>query len=96
MKLYFACGVRMTARIKVSSGGTVIFEGKPRAFKPSIMESMPLTPKMMQQAHGTITFSVEPVEDEGYARKGGTVAMADTQALQFHCTTCPSECLLTW
>ena len=25
---------------------------------------MPLTPKMMQQAHGTITFSVEPVEDE--------------------------------
>lgn len=65
VKLYFR--VRRPhdrARIKVSSGGTAIFEGKPRAFKPSIMESMPLTPKMMQQAHGTITFSVEPVEDE--------------------------------
>lgn len=64
VKLYFR--VRRPhdrARIKVSSGDTVIFEGKPRAFKPSIMESMPLTPKMMQQAHGTITFSVEPVED---------------------------------
>lgn len=64
VKLYFR--VRRPhdrARIKVSSGDTVIFEGKPRAFKPSIMESVPLTPKMMQQAHGTITFSVEPVED---------------------------------
>lgn len=64
VKLYFR--VRRPhdrARIKVSSGDTVIFEGKPRAFKPSIMESMPLTPKMMQQAHGTITFSIEPVED---------------------------------
>lgn len=64
VKLYFR--VRRPhdrARIKVSSGDTVIFKGKPRAFKPSIMESMPLTPKMMQQAHGTITFSIEPVED---------------------------------
>ncbi len=57
------------ACIRVTSGDEVLFEGKPRAFKPSIMESMPLTPKMMRQAHGSITFSVEPVADADESAK---------------------------
>ena len=57
------------ARIKVTSGDDVIFEGKPRAFKPSIMEFVPLTPHMLQQAHGSITISVEAVEDSAEVAK---------------------------
>ena len=51
------------ARIRITSGGRVLFEGKPRAFKPSTMESAPLTKKMLAEASGPITFAIEPVEE---------------------------------
>lgn len=52
------------ARLRILSGNEVIFEGKPRSFKPSIMEATPLTAKMLERAHGTITLSVEPIEEQ--------------------------------
>ena len=51
------------ARLVITCGDEVLFTGKPRAFKPSIMESAPLTAKMSERAHGTVTLSVEPVEE---------------------------------
>ena len=51
------------ARLVIICGDEVLFTGKPRAFKPSIMESAPLTAKMIERAHGTVTLSVEPVEE---------------------------------
>lgn len=62
VKVYFRVRKPVdSARVIISSGEEIIFEGKPRAFKPSIMESVPLTPKMMQKAHDSIQFSVEPI-----------------------------------
>lgn len=52
-----------TARIVISSGDEVLFAGKPRSFKPSIMESVPLTRRMIERATGSITLSVDPVEE---------------------------------
>ena len=51
------------ARLVITCGDEVLFTGKPRAFKPSIMESAPLTAKMIERAHGTVTLSVEPIEE---------------------------------
>lgn len=57
------------ARLRIFTGNELLFEGKPRAFKPSIMESAPLTARMIEQAlelHASepITLSVEPVEED--------------------------------
>ena len=45
-------------------GDEVLFRGKARAYKPSIMESAPLTAKMLSDVEvgGTVTLSIEPVE----------------------------------
>lgn len=55
------------ARLRLCAGGTILFEGKVRSFKPSAMESTPLTAAMIDRAHElgarTITLSIEPEED---------------------------------
>ena len=51
------------ARLVIRSGEIEVFAGKPRAFKPSIMESAPLTPKMLERVGNELTLSVEPVEE---------------------------------
>lgn len=51
------------ARLVIRSGEIEVFAGKPRAFKPSIMESAPLTPKMLERVGDELTLSVEPVEE---------------------------------
>ena len=51
------------ARLVISSGGEVIFAGKPRGFKPSIMESAPLTAKILERTGGELTLSIEPIEE---------------------------------
>lgn len=62
-KLYFRVRKPLDhARLRILSGDRVLFEGKPRAFKPSIMEAAPLTAKMIDAAQGTITLSIEPIE----------------------------------
>lgn len=50
-------------RIRIVSGDETLFCGKPRAFKPSIMESVPLTPAMLKRAQGRITLSIESIEE---------------------------------
>lgn len=51
-------------RIRIVSGDETLFCGKPRAFKPSIMESAPVTPAMLKRARGSITLRIEPVEED--------------------------------
>ena len=51
------------ARLVIRSGEVEVFAGKPRAFKPSIMESAPLTPKMLERVGDELILSVEPVEE---------------------------------
>ena len=51
-------------RIRIVSGDETLFCGKPRAFKPSIMESTPLTPAMLKRAQGRITLSIESIEED--------------------------------
>lgn len=51
------------AKLVISSGGEVIFAGKPRGFKPSIMESAPLTAKILERTGGELTLSIEPIEE---------------------------------
>lgn len=52
------------ARLRITSGDTLIFEGKPRKYIPSIMEAAPLTKKMIEAASGrTITVSIDPVKE---------------------------------
>lgn len=53
-----------SARVRIACGGTVLFEGKPRAFKPSCMESVPLTARMLQRADGDLTLSVDEIDEE--------------------------------
>lgn len=53
------------ATLRISSGDTLIFEGKPRKYIPSIMEAAPLTKKMIEAAGAgsTITVSIEPAKE---------------------------------
>lgn len=51
------------ARLVLRSGDEELFIGKPRPYKPSIMESAPITPKMIERAHGKVTLSIEPAEE---------------------------------
>lgn len=63
-KLYFRVRTPLErARLRILSGGTVLFEGKPRSFKPSVMESAPLTAAMIARAEGDIILSIDPVEE---------------------------------
>ena len=48
-------------RIRITSGAVTLFEGKPRPFKPSCMESAPVTGRMLAEAHGEVTLSVEEI-----------------------------------
>lgn len=50
------------ARIVIRSKGDILFSGKTRSFKPSIMESVPLTARAIERAERRITLSVEQVE----------------------------------
>lgn len=54
-----------TAVLRITSGDTVIFEGKPRKYIPSIMEAAPLTKKMIEAAGAgsTISVSIEPAKE---------------------------------
>lgn len=55
------------ARVRILANGEELFNGKIRAFKPSVMESFPLPTKVIQQAldlHANeIVLSVDPVEE---------------------------------
>lgn len=81
------------ARVRILAGSEELFAGKVRAFKPSVMESFPLPAKVIQRALDLgareIILSVDPIE-EAYLMSTNA-----TETLQFNCTTCPSECLLT-
>lgn len=82
-----------TARVRILANGEEVFAGKVRAFKPSVMESFPLPAKVIQRAldlgASEIVLSVDPVEE------ASLMSTNVTETLQFNCTTCPSECLLT-
>lgn len=55
------------ARVRILANGEELFAGKIRPFKPSVMESFPLPPKVIQQAldlgASEIVLSVDPVEE---------------------------------
>lgn len=55
------------ARVRILANGEELFDGKVRAFKPSVMESFPLPAKVIQQAldlgASEIVLSVDPVEE---------------------------------
>ena len=55
------------ARVRILAGGVELFAGKVRPFKPSVMESFPLTAKVIQRALdlgvNEIVLSVDPVEE---------------------------------
>ena len=55
------------ARVRILANGEELFAGKIRTFKPSVMESFPLPPKVIQQAldlgASEIVLSVDPVEE---------------------------------
>lgn len=66
-KLYFRVRKPVDlAKVTISAEDTVLFEGKPRAYIPSIMEAVPLTAKMIEAAGSasSITVSVDPVVAE--------------------------------
>ena len=56
------------ACVRILADGEELFAGKVRAFKPSVMESFPLPPKVIQRAldlgASEIVLSVDPVEEE--------------------------------
>lgn len=55
------------ARVRILAGDEELFAGKVRPFKPSVMESFPLTAKVIQRAldlgASEIVLSVDPVEE---------------------------------
>lgn len=55
------------ARVRILADGEELFAGKVRQFKPSVMESFPLTAKVIQRAldlgASEIVLSVDPVEE---------------------------------
>lgn len=55
------------ARVRILANGEELFAGKIRAFKPSVMESLPLPAKVVQQAldlgASEIVLSIDPVEE---------------------------------
>lgn len=55
------------ARVRILANGEELFAGKIRAFKPSVMESFPVTAKVIQRAidlgASEIVLSVDPVEE---------------------------------
>lgn len=55
------------ARVRILAGGEELFAGKVRAFKPSVMESLPLPAKVIQRAldlgASELVLSVDPVEE---------------------------------
>ena len=55
------------ARVRILANGEELFAGKIRAFKPSVMESFPLSAKVIRQAldlgSSEIVLSVDPVEE---------------------------------
>lgn len=56
-----------TARVRILAGDEELFAGKVRPFKPSVMESFPLSAKVIQRAldlgASEIVLSVDPVEE---------------------------------
>lgn len=55
------------ARVRILAGGEELFAGKVRAFKPSVMESLPLPAKVIQRAldlgASELVLSVDPAEE---------------------------------
>ena len=64
VKLWFRVRAPIArGRVRIVSGSETLFLGKARAYKPSIMESVPVTPAMLKRANGSVTISIEPVEE---------------------------------
>lgn len=64
VKLWFRVRAPIArGRVRIASGSETLFLGKARAYKPSIMESVPVTPAMLKRANGSVTISIEPVEE---------------------------------
>ena len=53
------------AQLVIRAGDAVLFHGKTRDYKPSIMEAAPITPKMLAAVKPgeTLTVSIDPVEE---------------------------------
>ena len=55
------------ARVRILAGDEELLTGKVRPFKPSVMESLPLPPKVIQRALDLgareIILSVDPIEE---------------------------------
>lgn len=53
------------AQLVIRAGDAVLFRGKTRDYKPSIMEAAPITPKMLAAVKPgeTLTVSIDPVEE---------------------------------
>ena len=53
------------AQLVIHAGDAVLFHGKTRDYKPSIMEAAPITPKMLAAVKPgeTLTVSIDPVEE---------------------------------
>lgn len=53
------------ARLVISAGDAVLFRGKTRDYKPSIMETAPITAKMLATVcpGSTLTISIDPAEE---------------------------------
>lgn len=53
------------AQLVIRAGDAVLFRGKTRDYKPSIMEAAPITPKMLAAVEPgeTLTVSIDPVEE---------------------------------
>ncbi len=81
------------ARVRIWQRREKCLQARVRAFKPSVMESFPLPAKVIQRAldlgASEIVLSVDPL------RRRRVMSTNAIETLQFNCTTCPSECLLT-
>ena len=51
------------AQLTVRSGDEVIYQRKPRAYKPSTMEMVALSKAVLAKASGPLTLSIDPVEE---------------------------------
>ena len=52
------------ARAVIRSGERILWQGRPRGYKPSVMEQLNMPASVLKQAEGTITLSVEQEDAE--------------------------------
>lgn len=81
------------ACVRILADGEKLFAGKVRAFKPSVMESFHCRQRSSNKRStwvpARLSFPSIPL------RRRRVMSTNVTETLQFNCTTCPSECLLT-